>query len=190
VLSVNGNIAPVSGTVLVSVPGGGGFVPLTSLRQVPFGTIVDATNGTAAITTAAPHGGTQTGQFFEGSFVLTQGHSGVAVTKLVGGRFSVCPTKRHRGRRVRRGHRGRRAETSTRHASGKHVVRKLWANAHGSFSTQGNYAVGAVQGTEWLTEDLCEGTLIRVTRHRVKVTDLVRHRSHIVKAGHSILIRP
>ncbi len=81
------------------------------------------------------------------------------------------------------------AHASSGHASGKHVVRKLWANAHGSFSTQGNYAAGAVQGTEWLTEDLCEGTLIRVTRDKVKVTNLVNHRHVEVSPGHSVLVK-
>ena len=69
------------------------------------------------------------------------------------------------------------------------MVRKLWANAHGSFSTQGSYAAGAVQGTEWLTEDLCEGTLIRVTRDKVRVTNLITHRHRIVFVGHQELVR-
>ncbi len=69
------------------------------------------------------------------------------------------------------------------------MVRKLWADAHGKFSTKGNYAAGAVQGTEWLTEDLCEGTLIRVTRDKVLVTDLVRHRHKAVKVGHKYLAK-
>jgi hypothetical protein len=67
--------------------------------------------------------------------------------------------------------------------------RKLWANAHGTFSTKGNYAVGAVQGTEWLTEDTCQGTLIRVTRDKVKVTNLRNHHSYMVLAGHSIFVK-
>jgi len=74
-------------------------------------------------------------------------------------------------------------------SSGKHVVRKLWANAHGSFETKGNYAAGAVQGTEWLTEDLCEGTLIRVTRDKVLVTNLVTHHHVEVKVGHKYLAK-
>jgi hypothetical protein len=96
----------------------------------------------------------------------------------VGGDFAVCPTARERAHRAR---------VSAAHASGKHVVRKLWANAHGSFSTKGNYAAGAVAGTEWLTEDLCDGTLIRVTRDKVAVTNLVTHRHLTVKVGHSYL---
>jgi hypothetical protein len=178
---VSGNVAPVSGTVLVHLRGTSAFVPLSQVRQVPFGTVIDATHGRVSVTTAGPRGGTQTGEYFEGEFVLTQGRNGLVVATLTGGDFSVCPTARERSHLAR---------ASSRHASGKHVVRKLWANAHGSFSTKGNYAAGAVQGTEWLTEDLCEGTLIRVTRDKVKVTDLVRRRSVTVHVGHSYLAKP
>ena len=182
-LAVSGNLAPVSGKVLVRLSGTSKFVILSSVEQIPFGTVVDATNGTVSITTAAPGGGTQTGQFSGGMFVLTQGRNGLVVAKLTGGDFSVCPHPVRAASSVL-------AHASSGHASGKHVVRKLWANAHGHFSTQGNYAAGAVQGTEWLTEDLCEGTFIKVTRDRVKVTDLVRHRHIEVLTGHSYLAKP
>ena len=179
-LAVTANVARVSGTVLVRLPGSTTFVPLASLRQVPFGSVIEATHGHASVTTASPHGGTQTGEFFEGEFVLTQGRNGLVVAALTGGNFSVCPTARERAHKAR---------ASATHASGQHVVRKLWANAHGSFSTKGNYAAGAVAGTEWLTEDLCDGTLIRVTRDKVAVTNLVTHRHVLVKVGHSYLAK-
>ena len=180
VLAHTGNVAPVSGTVLVRLPGSKAFIPLSSLRQIPFGTVIDATHGRVSVTTAGPHGGTQTGEFFEGQFVLRQGRNGLVVAELTGGNFSVCPTARERSHIAR---------ASASHASGKHVVRKLWANAHGSFSTKGNYAAGAVQGTEWLTEDLCDGTLIRVTRDRVAVTNLVNHRRVEVRTRHHYLAK-
>jgi|GEM_PF-4651747 hypothetical protein len=34
-----------------------------------------------------------------------------------------------------------------------------------------------------------EGTLVRVTREKVRVTDLVRHRSVSVRAGHGYLAK-
>jgi hypothetical protein len=179
-LGVTGNVAPVSGTVLVRVPPSTAFVPLASLRQIPFGSVINATHGRVSVTTAAPHGGTQTGEFFEGEFVLTQGHNGLVVAALTGGSFSTCPTARERAHKAR---------ASAAHASGKHAVRKLWADAHGSFSTKGNYAAGAVAGTEWLTEDLCEGTLIRVTRDKVAVTNLVTHGHLVVTVGHHYLAK-
>jgi DNA-binding beta-propeller fold protein YncE len=178
-LAVTGNVAPISGTVLVRVPGSKTFVPLASLRQIPFGTVIEATHGHVSVTTATASGGTQTGEFFEGEFVLKQGRNGMVVAELTGGSFSVCPTARERAHRAQ----------AFAASSGKHVVRKLWANAHGSFSTRGNYAAGAVEGTEWLTEDLCEGTIIRVTRDKVAVTNLVNHRHVEVRTGHKYLAK-
>ena len=179
-----GNVAPVSGTVLVKLPGTSKFVPLSSLRQVPFGSIIEATHGTVSVTTAEPGGKTQTGEFFEGEFILRQSANGVVVAELTGGDFAVCPTKRERSHIARAGTVLARAA-----ASGSHVVRKLWANAHGKFSTKGNYAAGAVQGTEWLTEDLCDGTLIKVTRDRVAVTNLVNRKHVEVTTGHHYLAK-
>lgn len=177
-LAVTGDLTLVSGSVLVKVPGASRFVALTTVHQIPFGTIINATHGRVSVTTARPHGGTQTSEFFEGEFILTQGRSGRVVATLTGGNFSVCATARQRSHATR---------ANARHASGRRVVRKLWANAHGSFSTKGNYAAAAVEGTEWLTEDLCEGTLIRVTRDRVLVTNLVSHRRVTVRANHQYL---
>ncbi len=177
VLAARGNLDPVSGQVRLRLPGSHQFVDLTGLTQIPFGTVVDATNGTVSVTTADGAGGTQTMTFSLGEFLLTQSDSGRAVATLEGGNESVC--------RVTPGDR-RRAETST---AKKHVVRKLWADGHGNFSTQGHYASGAVLGTRWLTEDLCGATLIRVFTDEVAVTDFVKHRRVIVKAGHSYLAR-
>jgi DNA-binding beta-propeller fold protein YncE len=180
VLARTGNVAPISGKVLVRVPGSSKFVALASLQQIPFGTVIEATHGHVGVTTAQPNATTQTGEFFEGEFILRQGRNGLVIAELTGGNFSVCPTARERAHK---------ASVPSAHAaaSGKHVVRKLWANAHGSFETKGNYAAGAVQGTEWLTEDLCGGTLIRVTRDKVLVTNLVTHHHVEVKVGHKYL---
>jgi hypothetical protein len=61
----------------------------------------------------------------------------------------------------------------------------LWGSGGGSFRTSGNSASATVRGTIWLTEDDCEGTLIRVKRGTVTVKDLVRHKTIIVRAPHS-----
>ena len=112
--------------------------------------------------------------------MLTQGAKGTVVATLAGGSYSTCPTPRERSHL---------AHASSAHSARKHAVRKLWANAHGSFSTKGTYAAGAVQGTQWLTEDLCDGTLIKVTRDKVKVTNLINHHTVEVTTGHSYLVK-
>ncbi len=187
VLAKTGNVAPVSGTVSVRVPGSSSSVALSEVRQIPFGSIIDATEGSVSITSTEPDGATQTGTFFDGEFILTQGKNGVLVATLTGGNFSVCPTAKERSHIARTSSNVARA--SAKHAAPSHVVRKLWANAHGSFSTKGNYAAGAVLGTEWLTEDLCDGTLIKVTRDKVAVTNLVNHHKVTVKTGHQYLAK-
>ncbi len=204
VLAKTGNVAPVSGVVMVKLPGTSKFVPLSTLEQIPFGSVIEATRGTVSVTTAEPNGKAQTGQFFQGEFILRQGPNGLVIAELTGGNFSVCPTARERAHKAGVGGAfaarvGALAGSSAARAaapyaqkaaaSGSHVVRKLWANAHGKFSTKGNYAAGAVQGTEWLTEDLCDGTYIKVTRDKVAVTNLVNHRKVEVKVGHHYLAK-
>jgi hypothetical protein len=68
-------------------------------------------------------------------------------------------------------------------------VRRLWGDATGRFRTNGRYAAAAVRGTVWLTEDRCDGTLIRVRTGRVQVTDTVRNRRIIRRSGQSYLAR-
>ena len=180
VLGHTGSLNTVSGSVLVKLPGSSTFVPLTAVGQIPFGTVVDATHGRVSVTTAGPHGTTQTITLSEGEFVLTQGRNGMVVATLTGGDFSVCPTAQQRAHT---------AHAASTHATGKHVVRKLWAEGHGNFTTNGNYASASVRGTKWLTEDLCEGTLIHVATDRVAVTSRVNHHHVTVKAGHSYLAK-
>ena len=179
-LNVTGNVAPVSGVVLVKLPGSSSFVPLTGLRQVPFGVIVDATHGAVAVTTVDRKGNSQSLNYYEGQFLLTQRGDGLVVATLSGGSFQGCPVRSHK--RKHRAHAGAQIAR-------KRVVRKLWASGHGTYSTKGNYAAGAVLGTRWLTEDLCGGTLIRVFTDRVSVTNLVTHRHVTVRAGHSYLAK-
>jgi hypothetical protein len=180
VLGRSADVKTVSGTVSERLPGNHAFAPLSSSTQIPFGTVVNATHGSVSVTTAGPHGTTQTITLSEGEFVLTQGHNGAVLATLAGGDFSVCPTARERAHTAR---------AASKHQTGKHVVRKLWAEGHGNFTTDGNYASASVRGTKWLTEDLCEGTLIHVATDRVAVTSRVNHHHVTVKAGHSYLAK-
>jgi hypothetical protein len=179
-LGVTGNLTPVGGIVLVKLPGSKTFVVLTKAQQVPFGTIVNALHGRVTLTSIGPGGRPQSINYYEGIFKLTQRRNGQVVATLVGGNFSIC-------RQAKKG-KGATA-AATRKSRSKRSVRKLWGNGHGSYSTKGNYAAGAVLGTRWLTEDRCDGTLIRVVTDKVRVTNLVNHRQVTVKAGQSYLAK-
>ncbi len=58
--------------------------------------------GVVSVTTALPGGGTQTGEFFKGEFVLTQGRNGRVVATLAGGNFSTVrlPVSESQGERA------------------------------------------------------------------------------------------
>jgi hypothetical protein len=178
VIGQSANIAQVSGTVLLLLPGSKQWLRLTGQMHIPFGTIVDARGGVVTVTVRGRHGELMTARYFEGEFRLTQQSNGVVVATLFGGSFAQC---KHAAKKASRGP----AASSARRRS----VRKLWTNAHGTFTTKGTYAAGAVQGTEWLVQDYCEGTLVVVTRDKVKVTDLVHHRSKVVRAGHRLFVK-
>ena len=101
--------------------------------------------------------------------------------RLYGGNYRVCPTKRERAHLT--------AFAAAHHSSRSHVVRKLWANGHGTYSTRGNYATGAVLGTVWETIDRCNGTGVRVITDSVLVTNRVTHKHVRVKAGHTYIAK-
>jgi hypothetical protein len=180
VLAVSGNLKRVSGTIYVKLPGSKKFVLLGPEEQVPFGTVIDARKGRVQLTSAIPGGKTETITFYSGVFKLTQTRNGEVTATLWGGSFVGCPLVKKNALR---------ASAAVKRLSGKHVVRKLWAEGHGHYTTKGSYASGAVLGTRWLTEDLCEGTLIHVATDKVAVTNLRTHHRAVVKAGHSLLVK-
>jgi ferric-dicitrate binding protein FerR (iron transport regulator) len=64
-------------------------------------------------------------------------------------------------------------------------VRRLWGDGSGSFRSRGRYSSATVRGTVWLTEDYCNGTLIKVQEGAVTVRDLVKNKTVTVTAGKS-----
>ncbi len=178
VFAVSSNIKRLTGKIYVKLPGSNKFVLLSPQMHIPFGTVIDARGGKVQVTTVGPNGKLQTIIFYSGIFKLTQARNGIVYATLVGGSYKNCPIVR-------------KASTHADIAAARHkkVVRKLWAEGHGKYTTKGSYATGAVLGTRWLTEDLCEGTLIKVSTDKVAVTNLRNHHRVIVKAGHSILVK-
>ena len=167
------DVSRVSGTVLVKDAGGTSFSVLTRGSQLEVGSTVDTTLGTVRLVSAKfGKGDSQTADFSGGQFIVRQ-RKGVNLTRLglTGGTKGICPGV---------------AVDGARAARAKHRrFRYLNATGKGSFSTSGRYAAATVRGTSWLTEDYCDGTLIRVRRGTVSVRDLVRRKTIIVRAGRS-----
>jgi Tol biopolymer transport system component len=172
-----GTASTVSGTVLYKLRGA--FVPLTGDQTIPVGSIIDARNGTVKLVVAVGHGKTNTGTFGGGIFKFTQTrekvrHKRVLTTHLalLGGSFATCRLRSVSGESAR-----------------KRYVRYLDAKAHGRFRVIGQYSSGIERGTSWKTSDRCDGTLTAVKQGAVAVTDFRRHRTIVVRAGHSYLAR-
>jgi hypothetical protein len=126
-----------------------------------------------------PDGSTETGQFYGGEFVLTQLANGTMIATLTGGSYAGCPVPPKKGS----------ALIAATKKKPNTVIRQLWGNAHGDYTTKGRYGSAGVSGTVWLTQDRCDGTFVRVTKDNVIVVAYAHpHRRHNIRQGHQILI--
>ena len=184
-LPVLGNtvvVSPGRGTVLVRRPGSPRFRTLDEAERLPVESIVDARDGRVElVSSVAADGRLQSGSFWGSKFEVRQSRDGRGMTSLIlrGGDFSGCrlPAASGSSHRMASASRARR-------------LRRLWGRDHGGrFRTVGRQSQATVRGTRWLTEDRCEGTLTRVRSGAVAVRDRGRHRTVIVRAGHSYLAR-
>jgi hypothetical protein len=134
-------------------------------------------SGRVALTTAADaRGATQTTQAYEGFFTALQS-AGSPVTdlKLRSGDFdALC---------------GSGGVDIARASANPKSVRHLWASGKGKFRTVGRFAAASIRGTEWETDDRCDGTLITVKTGAVSVFDTVLHTTVVVTAGKSYLAK-
>jgi CSLREA domain-containing protein len=176
----SGNLSRTEGTVLIKLPGSKAYVKLTADRQVPVGTVIDATKGRVSISVADGKGGISTAVFYGGVFRFTQTQAAtpLATMTLVGAKPACASTAKAKG------HAARTA------AKKKAKSRHLWGDGKGNFQTKGQYSSATVRGTKWLVQDTCAGTTTKVSRGIVAVADFVKRKTVLVKAGHSYLARP
>ena len=172
------------GTVLARTSPGGPLVPLTGPIDLPVGTFINAQAGTLTLTMAMPAHHTQTAAVGHGRFIVTQPRSrhGLTQLTLTGGSFAACPVPGHTAHASAAG--------TAQRTKSSHVVRQLWSkDNHGQFQTHGHNSVATVRGTEWLTQDRCDGTLTHVIQGAVTIRPHGAHHSITVTAGHSYLAR-
>jgi hypothetical protein len=159
----------VDGQVLIEEPGEETFATLEQVTTVPAGTGIDASEGTVRMTSATEDGGTQSGEFSQGGFEVSQEPESDEVTlTLRGGDFSECKTK---------------AAQRDRSTVGGPEIRKLFVSANGNFRTVGRFAAAAIRGTKFTAIDACFGTLTAVREGDVAVTDLTTDQEIELNAG-------
>jgi hypothetical protein len=166
-----------TGTVTVKPPGATGYVARADVAALPVGSILDTREGSVTLRSALPDGTVQAAVFHGGLFEVRQPQGAGGVTELVlRGALTGC-----------HGSAGRAAATSQKK---RKPPRRLWGrDRKGNFRTRGGNSVATVRGTAWYVEDRCDGTLTRVSQGSVSVYDRGRHRTVLVRAGHSYLAR-
>jgi hypothetical protein len=179
----------VSGTVTAQCPGQPAG-PLSGAQQLKVGCTIDSTNGRVAITSASDQQGhTQTADFYEGAFTVSQ------TTGLVPAKLTAAKKKKKKPKTVKAlitvltlkgpepsgcGKKGKLVAASKR-------GRRLWGSGKGRFRTVGHRAHAIVRGTVWLTEERCNGTYVQVNQGVVSVQDLTLKKTVTVKAPHHYL---
>ena len=127
----------------------------------------------------------QTGIFGGAIFKATQArsglHKGLSTLSLLEGDFPGAPSYASCNVHLA-------ADAHTARLS-RGVLQSFHASAHGRYRTRGRYSAATVRGTIWDTIDRCDGTLTKVHRGTVQVTDFARRKTIIIHAGHSYLAK-
>jgi hypothetical protein len=182
VLGVSVDATPIAGVVLVRLPGQKDFTPLAAGANLPMGTEYDTTKGTVTLAfvngVADPH----SADVSKGLFQTQQGTAtGSALNLNLTGKLSGCP---------RGGRASAAAVPPAVAAKAKKSSRQVKTKANGPVKTKGRYGAATVRGTAWTIKDTCSrssrvrsGTLVSVTEGTVAVSDQVKHKTVLVKAG-------
>jgi len=176
---------PISGKILIELPGHHSFRPLATGQLIALGATVDARRGAVLIESSTGPGEQASGRFSGGVFKVTQPRHGTVTVLVLESNFSICAGSTPTAAPL-----ATAAKASPKKPAKKKshkVVNQVFGNAHGQFSTQGQYATAADQGTAWRVSDRCDGTQIAVVTGKVKVTDFVHHRTFVLKAPHSYI---
>jgi len=164
-------IQPLTGKVLVKLPGKKTFEPVDVTRGIPNGATVDVRKGKIRLTAISKDGETaESALFYDGIFKLKLA-GGITELQLVE-QLAKCPS-------------GKAAAAAKK----KPKTRKLWGDGSGSFRTRGQYSSATVRGTKWLVQDSCTSTTTKVAKGTVAVNDFVKHKTVLVRAPKSYTAR-
>jgi len=183
-------VTPTAGEVRVRPKGASGFTELHEAANLPLGSEVDTSGGTATVFFVTNDAGaTATGIASQGRFVIDQPRGldrGQHAGQLdLSGPLAGCTSTRRGAARAAGG-------PTARAAAKKKKGRRVKVHAKGRIKTRGKYGSAIVRGTRWTMVDRCAsdakpGTYVSVTEGIVSVRDFTRNRSVLVKRGQTYL---
>jgi hypothetical protein len=155
--------------VLIRQPDGT-YVPLTGKTEIPYGSVIDAEEGSVEIATEGRKGRTRSATFSGAKFEVEDAERG-RLTDIIlrGGGINSCPVKPIGGRKSKK----------------KKPKRSLFASGGSGHRTTGAYGSATVRGTEWRTIDTCKGTRLLAIEHSIEVEDFVTGETETVREGES-----
>jgi Ca2+-binding RTX toxin-like protein len=154
------------------------FFPLTEKKlKIRMGSTIDPKAGVVRLATAKNRAGAR------------------QAASVSAGRFTVHQSRRRRpvtelelaGRLPCRGSAAKRPAASLARSLRVDVRKK---HRRGRYKVKGRYSIGASRGTEWITEDRCDGTLTTVISGTVRVRDFGRRETVTVRPGKPYLAAP
>jgi hypothetical protein len=166
------------------LPQGHRFYPLKEELKIPIGSTIDPEAGVVRLSTARNRrGGRQVASVSAGRFTVRQQRGRRTVTTLrLAGRLPHCPrSSTRRGKAKAAAGPSRKLHVNVKHRRGRKKTRRVNYRVGGRYSIAGSY------GTEWTTEDRCDGTLTTVLRGTVRVRDFGRGKTVTVRRGHRYL---
>ncbi len=194
VLDRSFTVTPVSGKVFVQVhPSAAtaaavakasriGFIEIHAPRNVPMGSVVDTSSGTAKLIAATTGGRRQSGTFNGTHFAVRQRAFDRGAVEL-DMRVDALTRSKYCGRVAHGARVARRIILPPKYISRLHVEVK------GKFRTRGSYSSASAHGTSWEMAERCDGTLTEVFTDAVTVTDFRLHRTVLLRAGQHYLAR-
>jgi hypothetical protein len=164
------------GAVFVTKRGSSKRVRLGSkAMSVPVGSTIDASRGTARLTSTHNRSGSklQSADFYDGAFTVSQNKASAPLTELTlkGGDFNGCQA-------------GAKGKSNVFAARAR---RRLWGRGKGRFRTRGRNGTATVRGTTWLTEDLCEGTMATSRSGEVETNAIDANLARLLEPGQSVI---
>jgi hypothetical protein len=175
--TVNVELAPVSGKVLVEQPGTR-LVALTAAELVALGSVIDTRAGVVRLAAAYPAPGQgAVGEFQEGIFQVEQErtNAGLVDLRIQNAISAATCGDPHRGK------------VTTRLSARQ--LGLLLGSGTGRFRTDGQFSAATVRGTKWGVRNRCDGTLTIVRQGIVAVTDFVTHKTIVLHTGQQFLAR-
>jgi Ca2+-binding RTX toxin-like protein len=172
------------------LPQGTRYFTLRGSVKIPIGAAVDPMARVVRLATARNRAGAQ--RFVsvsDGRFSVHQRLSRRPVTRLrLAGPLPDC--RGSSSRRQTATGAARALERRLRVNAGNQRRRRKNRPIDSDVVVLGAYSAGASTGTEWITQDRCDGTLTTVLSGTVRVRDFGRQRTVTVRRGHRYLARP